>query len=78
MLRVLRADRTPDANQNVTEKGATAAAAGSGAAAVADLVDAAGAVVDRRLDVAVGGCVAEAHDHGLNLKLAFNAAWVKP
>jgi hypothetical protein len=53
------------------------AAPGASTAAAADLVHAAGAVIDHRVDVAVRGGMAEADQHVVKLKLLFKIGDVK-
>jgi hypothetical protein len=76
MIGVIPVAAAADADEHVAEILAATAAAGAGPTTLADLVDAAGAIVDGGLDVAVSSCVAEADDHGVNLKLAFKGPQV--
>jgi hypothetical protein len=60
----------------------TGAAAGAGAAMVADLVHGVGPLGDRRSDVSVAGCLTEADDHGsvsaaYKLKVVFKVLAIK-
>jgi hypothetical protein len=52
-------------------------ATGACSAAPADLIDGPSAIVDDRIKAVMGGGVAEANQHVVNLKLLFNIAFVK-
>jgi hypothetical protein len=78
---VARLTADPLSIETLTELVAAGAAAGAGAAHLADVLDGARAIADAGLDVAIGSGEAEADDHGatsLELKLPFKTRLVKP
>jgi hypothetical protein len=68
---LIAARSAADADEHVTEILAATTASGPRAATLADLVHAARTFIDGGLDVAIRSGMAEADDHGVNLKLAF-------